>query len=192
MDEEAPTPNSWTPLVALAWLIPFMFFAAGYGQMDRLEPNVGGAFGLYLGAFLFAAGAVAVAVVFRAGIPHWPLITGGILAFPAAFFIAIPAQDLYNDIGLGFYFVYLFAPVTLTLFAISMIGFAIARGKEGARDGLWMWGLALSGGMGGAALYHLATIQVQAELAREAHQSPMGALLAVVVLLAFAAGRQSK
>lgn len=192
MTDEPMTPNPWTPLVALAWLVPLMFFAAGYGQMDRLEPNVGGAFGMYLGAFLVAAGAVAFAIVFRDAIPHWPFIAGGILAFPTAFFIAIPAEDLYNDIGLGFYVVYLFTPVVLTVFAASMIGLAIARKKEGARDGLWMWGIALAGGVGGAALYHLATIQHQADLAQEAHQSPLGVLLALGTVALLAARRHSK
>ncbi len=189
MADEAPVedgvhePHPWTWALGFGWLLPLMLFVAGHDQIDQAEPNISGGFALYLFSLITGLAVVAVAFTFRRDVPWWPFSVGGFLALPTAYFIAIPAQDLYNDWGLGFYFFYLFSPIALSIVLVSLLVMGLTQRGEGVRNTTWMWGLALSGGFALSALYHLATIQRQADLAREAHESPLG-LVAIVAALA--------
>lgn len=192
MEPDAPTqPNPWTWAIGLGWLLPLFGFMMAHNAINQPEPDVGTGFALYMLAFLLGAGLVAVAIAYRGELPWWPFIAAGVLAVPGVIYTAWPAQDLYGAFGFPFWAVYFWGPFVAIGYSLTVIIAAIAKGRTAAIHATWLWGLALAATWAGAALYHLATIQHQAQLAREAHEAPALGLVAATVAVGWLA-RQSR
>lgn len=181
-------PLCWWHLV-LAFLVPIvvaMLFLSGYDAIDNSDPDTGSARALYGLTALAGVGTV-IGLHYSVGrdaiqVTAW---AGGI-GFVLAAGLAMAAQEGYAEwLAIGILFglaFWLLAVLVVVLVTGFWQGWPMADRVSAVLAG------AAGVGGAGAALYHMATLSRQADLARRAHQeSPGLEVIFVVAALAWAA-----
>lgn len=175
----------------------FFLFMYGFGAMNQSAPDTSAATSLYLPALLVVVGAAAaVAALGR----NKPLRLGvaAAVGLPLGFAVATVAEAAYGYFG---FFLFVGGPLLMLLMVLMMayLGIAIASlvmlgvsGSRRAADVAACGGLGLAAAFATAAAYHLATLERQATLARDAFDipGPVGPLLAILLLASAAWSRR--
>lgn len=185
--ETLPDRGPWAWILGTVGFLGFAFFAVGYGAMDSIDPDTSTGTAFYLFTLLFGVAAIAVAVVMRPTETHVPLIVGSVGALLGGLLFAAMAEDGYNG-AFGFGVMVFILPSIVIGYGTTLLILGLTRRIEGLREACTTWGITMASGAGVAAAYHLATLDTQTRLAREAHEAPgvgvAAVLLAVLVLLA--------
>lgn len=199
MPEEKYHSGDTVALVAslVSPIAAFFLFMNGFGAMNQSSPDTSAALSLYLPALLVVVGAVAaVAALGR----NKPLRLGiaAAVGLPLGFAVATVAEAAYGYFG---FFLFVGGPLLMLLAILLMayLGIAITSlvmlgvsGSRRAADVAACGGLGIAAAFAAAAAYHLATLERQADLARQAFDipGPVGPLLAVLLLAAAAMARR--
>lgn len=189
LKETEDGPGAWPFVVGfVAPIILVFLFWAGFEAVNRADPQTGAARGWYMVTFAAGAGAVVTGAQLRPRGRLTVLAWGLGLAVPVAVFVAALAQDAYGwGSVFAFYFftlMYLAAEVAHGA-AVGIL--AAMRGGNAAADAAVAGGVALSGGMAMAAMYHIMTLSDQADRARLAHEAPGPAVLVLLFFVVVAA-----
>jgi hypothetical protein len=193
-DPQAPPPEVPTQRSPV-WLLPAVaapvlalgLFLVGHTAMDHLEPKVAGAAAAYALAVVVAGGGLYYLLKAEGVAGRAVAAAAGCVALPVAYY----AGQLGELYGFAALFLLLIGERFLVWYgvalALGLIVLAIARKPSLMVSFLEVGGLGLGLGIAGAALYHLATLEHQADLARAAHQVPGLGVVGLLVLLASAA-----
>ncbi len=173
------------PVAALA------AFAAGHAAIDRPEPETERGRTWYLGAVLVAGLAVAAFFTLAPRSSRASHAWGLLAAGPAGF-IALGYGTTYRDAGFTMVFI---APLLLAYalgFTLAVVILWARFGPVRAMPLALVGGAGLAGGIGVAAAWLAATIEQQAEAAREAYEAPGLQMLALVMVLVVLAARRRR
>ncbi len=178
---EALLVATFAPIFAL------LLFFQGHEAMDRTEPALAAARTFYIAATLVGIGMAAA--LMRQGLDAlWKRAAIALLiAVPMGWLLADAAQAYGAASFFAFFLVsFYLLPLVALVFVIGAIVAAVLSSR-GKRDEGAAAFLVASCGIGfavaGAALYHLVTLSHQADLAREAHDTPGLAVMLVVLAL---------
>lgn len=172
----------------LAFAVPVvmaLLFLSGYDSIDRSDPDTGSARALY-GLTAIAGAGTVVGLYYSAGRHGLQVVAwaGGIGLVLAAGLATVAQQGYAEWLAIGILFglgLWILATLVVLLVTGFWQGWPMAD-----RVGAILAGAAGIGGAG-AALYHMASLSRQAELARRAHQeSPGLELILLVAALAWA------
>ncbi len=175
----------WVWLIGSLSAVALLTFSIGWSAIDSPEPNQAAAFPWYVFTLMIGSACIIGAVLLR-GNHVLPLVLGSSAAVLIGISTASVAEEEYGSLGLEFYYAIFLLPAIILLYGVTLLVLGLRSGKEGLADACIIWGVGMGAGGALAALYHMLTISRQVELAREAHESPFGALAVVIALGAMA------